>query len=103
MPSQALVAAFTQDVPGSIVISEHTVSERVRGDVEVRRRLIHAVSGNVDMVVNIMRANAANQRRRPAAQLVRHGYVIDFGFVGYYPPNRAQLRTLADDSRLVSV
>lgn len=103
-PSQAVVSAFTQDVPGSIVISEHTVSERVGGDLTVRRRLVHAVSGNVDMVVSIMRADlAAHHRRRPDDQLVRHGYVIDFGFVGYYPPSRAQLRALADDTRLVSV
>jgi hypothetical protein len=103
-PSRAIMFAFAKHVPGSIVVSERTVYGRVRGDLVMRRRLVNAVSGNVEMKVAIARAGVATHRLgRPARQIAHHGYVIDFSFVGFYPPPTPSLRALADDTRLISV
>jgi len=56
------------------------------------------------MVVTVTPARATTRHRRPSIHRIAHaGYVIDFRFVGYYPPPSAQLRALADDARLVSL
>lgn len=104
-PSRPIRFAFARHLPGSIVVSEHTVNGRIgRRHPVVRQRIVHAVSGNVEITVRVAQSDGSVIPQRPATTRIAHdGYVIDFSFAGFYPPPRAQLRELADDHRIISV
>lgn len=100
--SAAMQATFGAHIPGSIVTEESSqLRTSDRTHTLVRRQLV-AVSGNVVISVTIAR----DPVDVPATQTVRlhaAGYVVAFGFRGYYAPSLTQLRALAADPRLVSV
>jgi len=100
-PSPDIRAVFAEDLPGSVVMDENTVVAH-RGVHNLRSRTLRVVYGNVVMTVTI----SAEPRTVPpphATYIDHDGYLIDFTFVGYYPPTPGQIRALATDPRLVSL
>lgn len=103
-PTRAIRSVFARHLPGSIVVSEHTVSGRANGsDTVVQHRVVRAVSGNVEIKVTIAHsADGTMPLSRLPSRIAHDGYVIGFRFAGFYPPSHGQLRELADDRRLIS-
>lgn len=103
-PTAGVAQAFAATIPGSMTVSEHTATQRaVGGRLVVERRVIQAVSGNVEITLTIARStDSPGAPGRHVTRLENHGYVFDFSFTGFYPPTRRQLRELSVDARLVS-
>jgi hypothetical protein len=97
-PSPAIRAVFAEHLPGSVVVDEHTLS---RDGLLLSSRTLHAVYGNVIITVTIGPASPAALQSR-GVHVERDGYLVDFRFVGYYPPTAGELRALANDPRLTS-
>lgn len=98
-PSSAITKAFATDLPGSIVISEHTsLTDRGR---ELHLRTIRAVTGNV--VLDIVVARPAGPLPSHATRIMQGGYAVTIRSTGFYPPTRRQLDRLAGDRRLTAV
>ena len=96
-------AAFAAHIPGSIVIDEHSTATlaATSGEAIITARTLKAIYGNVEIRVTISRV-AGREASRQTVRLTHAGYVLDFDFIGYYPPTASQLRALADDPRLVA-
>lgn len=103
-PTAGVAQAFAATIPGSMAVSEHTATQRAAGGrLVVERRVIQAVSGNVEITLTIARSTSHPAAPgRHVTRLANHGYVFDFSFTGFYPPTRSQLRELSVDARLVS-
>ena len=98
-PSAAITEAFAADIPGAVVISEHTsLTNRGR---ELRLRAIRAVSGNV--VLDVVVGRPTNRRPSHATRIMQGSYAVTIKSTGYYAPTRKQLRRLAEDRRLTAV
>lgn len=99
LPSAAVIAAFSADIPGSVVVSERTtLADRGR---RVDHRTIRAVSGNV--VLDIVVTPSGGPLPSRATRARQRGYAVTVRSKGYYPPTREQLRRLATDHRLTTV
>jgi hypothetical protein len=104
VPTRAIVSAFQDHLPGSIVVTEQTVQGLTHGRSSVQRRVITAVTGNVFMTLTIAPTGTAVQREQRSSHVaVQHGFLMRFAFKGYYAPSGAKLRALAADPRLVSL
>lgn len=92
---------FAKHLPGSIVVSEHTVTTRSAAGSAVLKRQVHVVIGDVYIKVTVTRGGSRQHTGRDRV-FAHRGYVVHYGFVGYYPPSNAQLHALANDPRLIS-
>jgi hypothetical protein len=103
-PSPAIVAVFQAHLPGAVVMDEQTRLTRMslRSHQALDTRLVHVLYGNVVITV-LVEPESVRAPASAAIRFDRGGYQLDFSFDGYYPPTVAQLVSLVNDVRLISL
>lgn len=109
VPEAGVIAAFTADVPGVTLASEHTVTVPARGGGrELVSRVLRMAFGDVDMTVTITLPGSGSQHPKLPAhaqvwRLTHGGYDFTISTVGLYPPTRRQLLALVADPRVLMI